>query len=191
MTDTTHQPIGLARTLRTIAIVTGVVSLIAGVVILIWPLKSAVAITVLIAIYTLVAGVINIALAISSKGLGGWLRVGISLLGILFVVSSIVAFANLTSTTVLLATFVAIMLGVSWIVDGIVSLFALGGPKDPFSPVPRSKGWTIAFAIISILAGVVVILSPLLTAVWLWLFIGAALVVFGIIQVVRAATLER
>lgn len=190
MTDTTHQPIGLARTLRTIAIVTGVVSLIAGVVILIWPLKSAVAITVLIAIYTLVAGVINIALAISSKGLGGWLRVGISLLGILFVVSSIVAFANLTSTTVLLAAFVAIMLGVSWIVDGIVSLFALGGPKDPFSPVPRSKGWTIAFAIISILAGVVVILSPLLTAVWLWLFIGAALVVFGIIQVVRAATLE-
>ncbi|MGW9112302.1 HdeD family acid-resistance protein [Microbacterium sp. NPDC055683] len=191
MTDTTHQPIGLARTLRTIAIVTGVVSLIAGVVILVWPLKSAVAITVLIAIYTLVAGVINIALAISSKGLGGWLRVGISLLGILFVVSSIVAFANLTSTTVLLAAFVAIMLGVSWIVDGIVSLFALGGPKDPFSPVPRSKGWTIAFAIISILAGVVVILSPLLTAVWLWLFIGAALVVFGIIQVVRAATLER
>ncbi|WOF22692.1 DUF308 domain-containing protein [Microbacterium betulae] len=193
MTDTQpqHQPIGLARTLRTIALVTGVVSLVAGALILVWPFKSAVAITVLVAIYALVAGVVDVTLAVRSKGLSGWLRAGTALLGVVFVVASIVAFANLSSTTVLLAVFVSTFLGVAWIVEGVVSLFSLGGPKDAFSPVPRSKGWTIAFAIVSILAGAFVLLSPLLTAVWLWIFIGVSLVVFGVIQIVRAATLER
>lgn len=192
MTDTQqHQPIGIARTLRTIALTTGIVSLIAGALILIWPFKTAVAITVLIAVYTLVAGIVDIALAITSKGLSGWLRAGTALLGVLFVVASVVAFANLSSTTVLIAVFVSTFLGIAWIFEGVVSLFSLGGPKDPFTPVPRSKGWTIAFAIVSILAGVVVLLSPLLTAVWLWIFIGVSLVVFGIVQIVRGATLER
>ena len=191
MTDTQHQPIGLARTLRTIAIVTGVISLIAGLVIVIWPFKSAVAVTVLIAIYTLVAGIIDIALAVVSKGLSGWLRVGLALLGVLFVVASIVAFSNLASTTALLGVFVSTFLGIAWIFEGVVTLFALGGPQDPFSPVVRSKGWTIAYAIVSILAGIVLLVSPMLAAVWLWLFIGASLLVFGVIQIVRAATLER
>lgn len=191
MTDTPHQPIGLARTLRMIAIVTGVISLIAGLVIVIWPFKSAVAVTVLIAIYTLVAGIIDIALAVVSKGLSGWLRVGLALLGVLFVVASIVAFSNLASTTALLGVFVSTFLGIAWIFEGVVTLFALGGPKDPFSPVVRSKGWTIAYAIVSILAGIVLLVSPMLAAVWLWLFIGASLLVFGVIQIVRAATLER
>ena len=191
MTDTTHRPIGIARKLRTIAIVTGVVSLIAGLVILVWPLKSALVITVLIAIYAMVAGVIDIALATVSRGLSGWLRAGLGLLGVLFVVASIVAFANLPSTTVLLAVLVSTFLGIAWILDGLLSLLALGGPKDPFTPVRRSRGWTIAFATVSILAGVVVLLSPLFTALWLWLFIGASLLVFGVIQIVRAATLER
>lgn len=191
MTDTTHRPIGIARALRTIAIVTGVVSLVAGLVILVWPLKSALVITVLIAIYAMVAGVIDIALATVSRGLSGWLRAGLALLGVLFVVASIVAFANLPSTTVLLAVVVSTFLGIAWILDGLLSLLALRGPKDPFTPVRRSRGWTIAFALVSILAGVVVLLSPLFTALWLWLFIGASLLVFGVIQIVRAATLER
>lgn len=190
MAEAQYHQFGLARMLRTISLVTGIVSLIAGIVILIWPFKSALAITVIIAVYALVAGVVNVALAVSSKGLGGWLRVGIALVGVLFIVSAFVAFANLASTTVLLAAFVAVMLGVSWVVDGVVSLFSLGAPQRSSVPGSRSKGWTIAFAIISILAGAVVLLSPLLTAVWLWLFIGVSLVVFGVVQIVRAATLE-
>jgi uncharacterized membrane protein HdeD (DUF308 family) len=182
---------GIARTLRTVAIVSGVIALIAGAVILIWPVKSAIAITVLVAIYTLVAGIVNIALGIASKTLGGWTRAGLVVLGLLFVAAGVLAFANLGSTTVVLAVFVTTLLGIAWIVDGIVSLFSLGGRKDPFTPVPRSKGWTIAYAIISIVAGAVVIASPLLTALWLWLFIGISLVVFGIVHIVRAATLER
>ncbi|MGO1769129.1 MAG: HdeD family acid-resistance protein [Microbacterium sp.] len=191
MSDTQHRPIGIARSLRTIAIVAGIVSLIAGVVILIWPVKSAAAITVLVAVYMLVAGLANIVMAARSNGLGGWLRVGLSLLGVLFIVSSVIAFANLASTTAVLAVIVAIMLGVSWIVDGIVALLSLGGQQDAFSLVPRTRGWTIAFAIISIVAGAVVVISPLMSALWLWLLIGVALVVFGITQIIRAATLER
>lgn len=191
MSDTQHRPIGIARSLRTIAIVAGIVSLLGGIAILVWPLKSASAVTVLVAVYMLVAGLANIVLAARSSGLGGWLRVGISLLGVLFIVSSVIAFANIASTTAVLAMIVAIMLGVSWIVEGVVALSSLGGQQDAHSLVPRTRGWTIAFAIISIVAGAIVVISPMLSALWLWLFIGVALVVFGITQIVRAATLER
>jgi uncharacterized membrane protein HdeD (DUF308 family) len=185
-------PVDIVRSLRTLTIVTGVVAIIMGVAILLWPLRSAATITLFIAIYTLIAGVIDIVLAIVSKGLGTWLRIGTAVLGVLFIAASIVAFVNLESTTVLLAVFVAVMLGVSWIFDGILTLFALPRRDGITQAVPpSSKGWTIAYAILSIVAGVIVLFSPLLTAVWLWLLIGVSLVVFGIVQIVRGVKLGR
>ena len=64
-----------------------------------------------------------------------------------------------------------------WIVEGVVALTTLGGSA--------SKGWTIFFALLSIVAGIVLLFSPLYIAI-LWLMLGISLVVLGIIQIVRA-----
>ena len=68
-----------------------------------------------------------------------------------------------------------------WIVEGIVALSTLGDAA--------SKGWSIIFAIISIIAGIV---PALLRRSWgaavLWWLLGIALVVLGIINIVRAFT---
>lgn len=192
--STEHQaaPRGsIAQGLRAAVIASGIVAIIAGVAILIWPVKSAVAVTILVAIYTLIAGLVNIATGVFARSLGGWLRGGLIVLGALFLVAGVLAFANLEPTTVLLAAIVATMLGIAWIVDGVLALATLGADRGAYSPVKRSRGWTIAFAILSIVAGVLVILSPLWAALWLWVFIGASLLAFGIVQIVRAATLER
>lgn len=186
------QPVDFTRSLRVLTIVTGAIAVVMGIAILFWPLKTAAAITLFIAIYTLIAGLVDIALAIFSRGLGGWLRIGTAVLGVLFIVASIVAFANLETTTVLLAVFVAIMLGVSWIFDGVLTLFAVPGRRGLGQTVPQaSRGWTIAYAILSIIAGIAVLFAPGLTAVWLWLLIGVSLLVFGVIQIVRGAKLGR
>ncbi|MFT4233661.1 MAG: DUF308 domain-containing protein [Microbacterium sp.] len=186
-----HDTIGaIARRFRFIALASGVIALIAGVIILIWPVKSMVAVTVLIAIYAIVAGLIDVSLGIRLKGAGGWTRAWFVVLGVLLVVSGIVAFVNLGATTASLAVIISMFIGIAWIVEGFISLFSLGDARRGYTPAPRSRGWTIAFAIISIIGGVAALLSGPLLAGWLWLIFGAFLVIAGVTQIFRAAVLE-
>lgn len=166
--------------IRTALGIGGVVSVIVGILILAWPGKTAMVVAAIIAIYAIVAGLVYAGLGIFSKSKGGWARVGHIALGILFIVAGVIAFANLGATTVWLALFIGILIGVMWIIEGIVSLSTLGDAP--------SKVWTIIFAIISIIAGVVLLFSPLWGAVVIWWLIGISAIVLGIIQVVRAFT---
>ena len=93
-------------------------------------------------------------------------------------IAGIVAFANLGATTVWLAAFVGILVGIMWIVEGVVALSTLD--------LAPSRGWTIFFSIISIIAGVTLLFSPIWGAVILWWLLGIGAVVFGIINIVRA-----
>ena len=139
-------------------------------------------ITAVIAIYAIAVGLVYAGLGIFSKSLGGWSRIGHIVLGLLFIVAGIVAFANLTASTIALATIVAIFVGIVWIVEGVVALTALGSSA--------SKGWSIFFAIVSIIAGVYILLAPFWAAAVLWLFVGISLVVLGVLQVIRAFTFK-
>ena len=136
-------------------------------------------VTAIIAIYAIVAGLVYAGLGIFSKNRGGWSRVGHIALGVLFIIAGIVAFLNLGATTAWLTIFVGILVGIMWIVEGIVALSTLGDAA--------SKGWSIFFAIISIIAGIILLFSPLYVAA-LWWLLGIALVVLGIINIVRAFT---
>lgn len=163
--------------------ISGAIALIAGIVLLVWPLKTAIIVTGIIAAYLIIAGLVYVGLGIFSGKKSGWARIGFIVLGLLYIVAGVVAFLNLTAATITLALVTAIFLGVSWIVDGIVSLTLLN--KD------GSKAWTIIYAILSIAAGIIVLFSPLLAAVALWWVLGITLVVLGIIQIIRAMTLGR
>lgn len=165
--------------IRTALGIGGIIALIVGIVILVWPGHSAQAITAIIAIYAIAAGLVYAALGIFSKSKGGWSRIGHIVLGVLFIIAGIVAFSNLAATTVTIAVFLGIFVGIVWIVEGVVSLSTLGSSS--------SKGWTFFFAALSIVAGIVLLFSPLYIAV-LWLFLGVSLVVLGILQIVRAFT---
>jgi uncharacterized membrane protein HdeD (DUF308 family) len=85
---------------------------------------------------------------------------------------------NLQAAVGWLGVFIGLIVGILWIIEGIVSLSTLGDAA--------SKGWTIFFAIISILAGIVLLFTPLYGAFVLWWLLGIALVVLGIIQIIRA-----
>ncbi len=79
-----------------------------------------------------------------------------------------------------LAVFIGILVGILWIIEGVVSLSTLGEAA--------SKGWTIFFAIISIIAGIVLLFNAIVGAAILWWILGISLIVLGIIQIVRAFT---
>ncbi|MCS4275239.1 uncharacterized membrane protein HdeD (DUF308 family) [Mycetocola sp. BIGb0189] len=177
----TQEP-SLSRTLtngvRTALGIAGIIAIIFGILILVAPLKTASVITAFIAIYAVVAGVIYAALGIFAKSASTWGRIGNVLLGVLFVVAGIVAFTDLGNVTTVLAIFTAIFIGVSWIFEGVLAFASLRGASN--------KVWGVVFAVLSIIAGILVITAPFAFAALLWLILGVALVVLGILQIVRA-----
>ncbi|WP_309129216.1 DUF308 domain-containing protein [Microbacterium sp.] len=83
MTDVLAETKGFVRSVRIFLAVSGALALIAGLVLLIWPTKSAVIVTGIFASYLIVGGLVYIALGIFSGNGGGWARAGHILLGLL------------------------------------------------------------------------------------------------------------
>ncbi|KJQ55861.1 hypothetical protein RS85_00338 [Microbacterium sp. SA39] len=146
-------------------------------------MKSAVIVTAIFATYLIIAGLVYIGLGIFSGAKGGWSRVGHIVLGLVYIVAGVIAYANLGAAATTLALIVVIFIGISWIVDGVVSLSLLG--RD------GSRVWTLLYALLSIIAGVIVIFSPVIAGLAFWLLLGISLVVLGIVQIVRAITLGK
>lgn len=156
----------------------GVTALVVGILILVWPGKSAMVVAAIIAIYAIVTGLVYAASGIFSTYKGGWSRVGHIVLGVLFVIAGIIAFSNLGLTAASLGVFLGILVGIMWIVEGIVALTTV---RD-FT----SKAWPIIFAILSIIAGVILLFSPLYAMLVMFWLLGIFLVVQGIVNIVRA-----
>lgn len=171
---------------RTIMGIGGLVALVIGVLILINPVQSGAVmmkvIAVILGIYLVIAGLVFLGSMVFSKTMSGWRRVGNAVLGLLYLIAGIIVFGNVENTAVVLAAFLSIFIGVMWIFEGVM---AFASAKS--SP---SKAWSIIYGIISIIAGLVLIFSPILGAVTLWIILGASMAVMGLIQIIRAFTLK-
>lgn len=158
--------------------VSGLLSLFIGVLIMAWPAKTAMVVAGIIAVYAGLAGLVNLAIGVFSRRLGAWPRIAYLALGVLFVVSAVVAFANLGAAAAGLGVLLGVIIGIVWVVEGVVGLTMIGDSS--------SKVWTLLYAAISIVAGITLITSPLWGATLLWVLLGLSLVVMGVVQVVRA-----
>ncbi|MDN5978477.1 HdeD family acid-resistance protein [Acidipropionibacterium jensenii] len=169
---------GLGEGTRRFIAVAGLLAALSGVAILVWPGHAWKAITVVMAIYAVLAGLVYVIGAVVGKSLGTGGRIGHGLLGLLYVIAGCFAFGQLSRTAVFLALFVAVMIGVMWMMEGFVALFVLS--------TGESSAWNIIFAVISILAGISLVSSPLWGAVFLWWLLGISLVVLGLLNAFRA-----
>jgi len=174
-------PRELLSSLRVTLALVGAVSLLAGVLILAWPARTVLLMTAILASWLVLGGLIYIALAVFSRENNGWARLGHALLGVLYVLAGVAAFANIVTVTFSLAIVIALLVGISWIADGIVALSLLGDAA--------TKVWTIAYAVLSMLGGIALLFMPLYGASVLWWLLGIALVVLGATQIIRAIRL--
>lgn len=171
------------KTVRISLAVAGALALIAGIVLLVWPVKSAVIVTGIFASYLIIGGLVYAGLGVFSSSRGGWARIGHIVLGLLYVLAGIIAFVNLGAAAATLAIVVVVFIGISWIFDGVVALTLLGSDG--------SRVWTFLYAVLSIFAGIYVLFNVLAAGIVLWIFLGISLVVLGVVQLVRAFTLGR
>lgn len=171
------------KSLRVFLAVSGVIALIAGIVMLVWPVKTAFVLTGILAAYLIVAGVVYVGLGIFSAGKSGWARVGHIVLGLLYIAAGVIAFTNIQAAATAFALVTVIFIGVSWIFDGVVSLTLMG--QD------GSKTWTLLFALLSIVAGIAVISMGFAGVLFFWIFFAVSLIVLGVAQIVRAITIAK
>ncbi|MGR0317739.1 HdeD family acid-resistance protein [Agromyces sp. ZXT2-3] len=181
--DSAEMTKSAVNTIRVALGVTGVIALIIGVFITFWPKNSAVVLTVMLAIYFLIAGLAYLGLGIFSRSISGGARALDIILGVLFLIGAIVMFANPTESAVVIGIFVGILVGILWIIEGAVALAQSGNSS--------SRGWSIFFGILSIVAGIVLLFSPLWGVAILFWVTGIALIILGIVQIVRAFTFGR
>jgi uncharacterized membrane protein HdeD (DUF308 family) len=166
---------GQSRGLR---IAFGVVTTIAGVLILAWPGSTLVVVAVLLGLQLIVGGVFRAVTAFTFEAESVAARILFLLLGVLLVILGVLCLRSPLQTIAVLA----LLFGLSCIVSGALELFHgfTGG-----------GGWAIASGLVSILAGIVVLSYPVSSvATMIWLF-GIALLVIGLTAVIGAFTPSR
>ncbi|MFL6118086.1 HdeD family acid-resistance protein [Actinophytocola sp.] len=161
---------GVPRALR---VGLGLVTAVAGGVILAWPGGTLVAVAVIVGIQFIVVGVVRAVTAFTFAVDSVAARVLFLLLGILLVVVGILCLRSPTRTIALLV----LLFGISCVISGALDLFHgfTGG-----------GGWAIASGLVSIAIGVVVLVYPVTSvSTMVWLF-GIGLVLTGLIAILGA-----
>jgi len=159
----------------------GLVTVGLGIVVLVWPDKTIVVVAVLFGIQLVIAGIFRFVTALAIDDAPGGTRVLLALLGVLSFIIGIYALKHVNVTIAALA----LLLGIFWIVNGAIELFTAIGQRG----MP-GRGWTILLALLSIVAGIVVLAYPDITLLALAVVLGIWLVALGIIEIALAFQLR-
>ena len=159
------------------ALAFGIVTLLAGLLVLAWPGRTVVVIAVLLGIQLMVAGIFRFVAAFEADEAASGNRVLLALLGVLSFIVGLYAVRHILLTIATLA----LVLGIFWIVNGIIEVFtALSDRESP------SRGWTIFMGLLSIVAGVLVLVYPGISLATLAVLLGGWLVVLGVMEIALA-----
>jgi uncharacterized membrane protein HdeD (DUF308 family) len=159
----------------------GIISILAGLVAIFLPGATLLAIAILFGVQLVLAGIFRFVSAFSVPRESGWLRALTALLAVL----SFIVGIYLIGHPVLSLLVLAIVLGIYWIISGVIELFvAIGHPELP------GRGWVIATGVLSIVAGGIVFFFPGISLLVLTLVLGVWLIVYGVISVVGAFRLR-
>jgi uncharacterized membrane protein HdeD (DUF308 family) len=166
----------LAKKTWQTVLVTGLLAVVLGIIVLVWPGPSLLVAGILFGIYMVVSGIFQLIAAFTHLPSTSF-RVLSFISGVLSLIIGVFCFRDDLTSIVLLGLFI----GISWLFRGIAVLFAALSE----SGVP-GRGWQIFYGIISALAGVVLIVWPissLTTLVWV---VGIFLIVIGVMEVITA-----
>ena len=154
----------------------GVVTIIVGVLVLVWPGISITVASVLFGVYLLLSGIAEVALAFMLDTSGGN-RVLLFISGALSIVLGVLAFRHFSEGS-------AVLLLAIWI--GFIYLGATDIAIAFSYPLLPGRGSYVFVGILSVIAGVVVLLWPFDSISMLALVVGIWLVLLGLSQVVSA-----
>jgi uncharacterized membrane protein HdeD (DUF308 family) len=155
-------------------LVFGILTLAAGVAAVAWPGVTVVVAAVLFGIQLVVSGVFQFIGAFGHDEGSGGMRVLSALLGLLALVVGLYAVRHLLVSVLALA----LLLGIFWVASGFVQLFGALSHRG----LPH-RGWIVFTGILSVLAGLVVLVYPGISLVTLAFVLGFWLIVYGFMEI--------
>ncbi|MFD6390837.1 HdeD family acid-resistance protein [Nocardia sp. NPDC055029] len=163
------------KTWQTI-LVTGLLAVVLGIIVLVWPDKTLLVAGILFGIYMVVSGIFQLIAAFTHLPSTSF-RVLSFISGVLSLIIGVFCFRDDLASIVLLGLWI----GISWLFRGVAILFAAMSEKG----VP-GRGWQIFYGIVSAIAGVILIVWPISSLTTLTLVVGIFLIVIGIMEIITA-----
>lgn len=161
----------------------GVLTAILGGIVLAWPGPTILVASTLFGVYLLATGLVEMFIAFSLPWSAA-ARVMLLISGALSLVLAILSFRHIGDAYAVLL--LSLWIGISFIFQGI-SVVATG-ISEPQMP---GRGWGIVFGILSVIAGVVVLVWPFDSIGMLTIVTGVWLVIGGVVQVVQSFQIRR
>ena len=184
MTETTYEPADMLGRLGRHwgwVFAYGLLTLIAGLAVLVWPGETLLVVAVLFGIQLIISGIFRFVAAFATDDLTGGTRVLFALLGVLSIIVGIWAVRHVLLTLLALT----VILGIFWIVSGVIEIFSALSHRE----MPH-RGWTVAMGVLSVIAGLIVLAYPGITLVTLAVILGVWLLIFGVMEIVTAFRLR-
>lgn len=173
---TTPTPPSLLQHLWKSALISGLLAVALGAAVLAWPGITILVAAIAFGAYLLISGIGQVVFAFSLHiSAGGRVLAFIS--GAASLVLAVLAFRHIGDAVLLLA----IWIGIGFIFRGVAT--TVSAISDPTLP---ARGWNIFLGIISLIAGFVVLGSPIESIGTLALVTGIWLVVTGVAEVITA-----
>ena len=164
-------------------LVSGVLTTVLGVMVLVWPGSSILVASTMFGVYLLVSGLAELFLAITLPRSAAT-RVMLFLTGALSLVLAILSFRHFGDAY-------AILLLSLWIGTGFIFL---GVSENAVALSERDlpgRGWYVLLGSMSVIAGGIVLVWPFDSIVVLTIVSGVSLVVLGLIQIVQAFQIHK
>jgi len=150
----------------------GGATLILGLIVAIHPTGSLNVIAVLLGILMIISGLFHLIRVFDPQELH---RVWLGIAGLLFIVIGVILIRHLHLTRAI----IGLIIGITWIIQGLTAL--IGGISGG---VREGRGWWIAFGVISLVAGIVVTVTPASSLDLLAVLLGIWFIIMGIFEVI-------
>jgi uncharacterized membrane protein HdeD (DUF308 family) len=159
-----------------LVVLRGVLAILFGVIALAWPGITIAALVFLFGIYALADGIVSLYSAFARREIAGGDRGWLILQGILGIIVGIMVFFWPGITALILLVLIA-----AWVlVTGVLQIVAAFGLRREI----RNEWWLLLGGILSIIAGIILIVRPAVGAVALIWVIGIYAIIYGIAQIV-------
>ena len=149
----------------------GIITFVLGLIVTLRPSGSLNVIAVLLGLLMIVSGLFHLFRVFGS---GEAHRVWHGIAGLLLVVIGVVLIRHLHLTVAL----VGLIIGISWIVEGVATLIAAfgGGSRE-------GRGWWIFFGIVTLIGGIVITAWPVESVTAIAVLIGIWFIILGLIEI--------
>ena len=176
--DTQPPSAAALRTSWQATLVLGVLTLILGIIVSFHPGGSLNVVAVLLGILMILSGIFHLIRVFDPQEAH---RIWLGIAGLMFIVIGVVLIRHLHLSIAL----IGLIIGITWIVQGLAAL--IGGIAGD---AREGRLWWITFGLVSLIAGIVVAVTPTSSLTVLAVLLGIWFIIMGIFEIIGALMLR-